>query len=135
MSGEVIVLFIMGGVVISIVVFLLIRLLPKRVKKSSFVRKWRELQTLCGDKITWPDALEQADILLEEALKKRKYAGATIGERLVAAQKAFSSNDAVWSAHKYVVKVKENREMNLKESDIKDALVAFRQALRDLGVL
>lgn len=110
--------------------------IPKKLKADYFVSQWKELQAFCKDKTTWPKALSDADKLLDRALKKRKFKGRTMGERLVAAQRTFSDNDAVWFAHNLVKKVHANDpKFRLKESDVKDALVGFRQALRDIGAL
>lgn len=109
---------------------------PKRLKPDYFVSQWRELQGHCKDKTTWPSALADADKLLDRALKKRKFKGRSMGERMVAAQRTFSDNDGVWFAHNLAKKVKANDpKLRLKESDVKDALVGFRQALRDIGAL
>jgi hypothetical protein len=124
---------------VSFVLFLLtalyIKKMPKIVKRGYFTARWRELQMLCGDKQTWPDALIRADELFDEVLRKRKFSGNTIGERMVSAQKAFTNNDTIWAAHKFVNKISDNRELKIKESDVKDSLVAYRQAMRDLGAL
>lgn len=109
--------------------------LPKKLKNQHFVTKWKELQTCCKDKNTWPEAITQADNLLGEALKKRKFKGKSMGERMVSAQRTFSDNDMAWFAHNLYKKLKSNPEFKLKESDVKDALIGFRQALRDLGAL
>lgn len=58
-----------------------------------------------------------------------------MGERMVSAQKSFSANDAVWKAHKLANKLRQDTQTKLKENDVKDSLIAFRQALRDLGAL
>ncbi len=124
------------GVVLLIfgaVVFLIRR--PKKLKVNRFVASWRELQSLCKDKATWPEAVIQADKLLEVALKKRKLKGKTMGERLVSAQRLFTDNDDTWFAHNLAKKLKTNASAPLKESDVRDALMGFRQALRDLGAL
>lgn len=126
-----------GGVIclVSIAVVIL-RRIPKRPKRTKFTRKWRELQGLCSDKQTWTEAIVAADRLLDEALKKRRKRGHSMGERLVAAQRDFTDNDSVWKAHKLAGQLRQSAEEPiLKEEDVKDALVAFRQALRDLGAL
>jgi hypothetical protein len=122
------VIILAGGVVLLKV--------PKKLKPDYFVTKWKELQALCKDKVTWPSALEQADQLLDKALKKRKLKGSSMGERLVSAQRVFSDNDGVWYAHNLCKKVLANDpKLKLKESDVRNALIGFRQALRDLGAL
>ncbi len=125
-----------GGILILIVVGIIaVRFAPKPTKKSKFQSAWKELQAYCAHKETWPTALIKADDLLELALKRRRYKGKNMGERLVAAQKVFSDNDAIWYAHKLTTKVKEHPKSRLKEKDVKDALLSLRQGLRDLDVL
>lgn len=110
--------------------------IPKKLKPQLFVTKWKELQGYCRDKATWPKAITEADQLLDKALKKRKLKGRSMGERMVSAQRIFSDNDSVWYAHNLCKKIlAQDPKLKLKESDVKDALVGFRQALRDLGAL
>lgn len=108
---------------------------PKRLKSEYFVARWKELQQHCKDKQTWPQALQEADKLLDRALKKRKFKGKTMGERMVSAQRTFTDNDAAWFAHNVYKKVMADPNFKLRESDVKNALIGFRQALRDLGAL
>lgn len=110
------------------------RTTPK-LNHEYFLMRWKELQGLCSDKKTWPLAIIDADKLLDEALKRRRYKGRTMGERLVTAQRDLSNNDAVWFAHKLRNKIVHEQHIGLKESDVKSALIGFRQALKDLGAL
>jgi hypothetical protein len=135
MSIELIVLVGISAVTIALVLGLLYRHMPKRLRHETFVKKWRDLQAVCRDKVKWPDALINADNLLDSALKRRKFKGKTMGERLVSAQRIFQNNDEVWFAHNLAKKIVARPEFNLKESDVKAALIAFRQALRDLNAL
>jgi hypothetical protein len=108
---------------------------PKALKTAYFQKRWQELQGLCSSKNTWPLAIINADKLLDEALKKRKYKGKTMGERLVAAQRAITDNDSVWFGHKLRNRLVHEENVKLKEKDVKLALVGFRQGLKDLGAL
>ena len=97
--------------------------------------RWKELQKFCADKQTWPLAIIDADKLVDEALKQSRIKGKTMGERLVSAQRDLSNNDGIWFAHKLRNKLVHEQYTNLKERDVKEALVGFRQALKDLGAL
>lgn len=109
---------------------------PRKLRKNDFSSKWKKIQTYCKDKATWPKALEEADKLLKSALKKRKFKGKSMGEKMVSAQRLFTDNDSLWYAHNLYKKVAVvDSKKRLKESEVKDALVGFRQALRDLGAL
>jgi hypothetical protein len=135
MSLELIAGSIVGGIVLVVggIIFAIKR--PKRLKADRFIASWRELQGYCRDKATWPLAITEADKLLDAALKKRKLKGKTMGERLVSAQRMLTDNDDTWFAHNLAKKIAAQADANLKESDVKDALLGFRQALRDIGAL
>lgn len=128
------------GLVITVVaivngLLLLRRFRPRRLKQQKYVLAWKDLQRYCRDRHTWPDAVKEADALLEKALKRRKFRGKSMGERMVAAQRIFSNNDDLWFAHNLHKKLRDNPGISPKESDVKDALAGFRQALRDIGAL
>ena len=117
----------------------LIKLFPRRVgrklKVERFEARWLELQKLCKDVLTWPDAVHEADKLLDIALKKKHFRGKTMGERLVKAQRLFTDNDSVWFGHKLRTRLDHEPDLKLKEADVKNALMGIRQALKDLGAL
>ena len=119
---------------VSIAVFIR-RKTPRKLKTIQFSQSWKELQSFCKDKATWPQALIEADKLLDEALKKRKFKGKSMGERMVSAQRKLSDNDGIWSAHNLCKRIVTSPATRLKEVNVKSALVAYRQALKDIGAL
>jgi hypothetical protein len=102
---------------------------------EAFTEQWQMLQKMCANRKTWPQAIIEADDLLDAALRKRRYKGKTTGERLVAAQHDLSGNDTVWFSHKYRKQMDDIDVRTLKKKDVAAALTGFRQALRDLGAL
>ncbi len=108
---------------------------PPKLKHDYFKMQWQELQKLLRNKDRWDVALIQADNLLDIALKKRRFRGGSMGERMVKAQRLFTDNDGTWLAHKLRKEVESNPEFKLAEKDLKEALIAIRQALKDLGAL
>jgi hypothetical protein len=135
MSIEMILLLIAVIVLLAVAGFFLHRKLPKKLKTENYAERWKELQGYCKDKQQWPAALIEADKLLDNALRRRRFKGKSMGERMVSAQRVFTNNDALWFAHNLCKKVLTDPDARLKEQDVKDALVGFRQALRDLGAL
>jgi hypothetical protein len=132
------ILAVTAAVVILLVVGLasfLARRKPKHLKTEYFEKRWGALQKLCADKSTWPLAIIDADKLLDDALKRSKYKGKTMGERLVSAQRDISDNDSVWFAHKLRNRLVHEQTAPMKDSIVKDALKGIRAALRDLGAL
>lgn len=124
-----------GALVAVIISALVYRRIPKKLKVEQFVGDWKELQGFCRDKQTWPNALQEADKLLDKALKRRKFKGKSMGERMVSAQKMITDNDRLWFAHNLAKKVIADPKLRLKEDDVKTALMGFRQALKDIGAL
>jgi len=133
---------IIAGVILAII-FLIIGtiLIVKKTKKKNynspvnFQVRWQEVTKLCANKKTWPQAVIDADNLLDEALASAKFKGKTVGEKLVAAQRELTNNEAVWFAHKYRVKIETIDGRKITKKDVMQALTGFRQALRDLGAL
>jgi hypothetical protein len=105
------------------------------LKQEYFREKWKELQKLLRNKNRWDVALIEADNLLDIALKKKHIRGHNMGERLVKAQRLFTDNDGVWFGHKLRNKIQSDPEFKLKESELKQALMGIRQALKDVGAL
>lgn len=109
----------------------------RKLNVVDFTDRWQELQKNCVSRKTWPQAIIEADNLLDEALKRRGYKGKTTGERMVAAQRDLTSNDTMWLGHKLCNRLNggDVDVRTLKKKDMVVALAGFRQALRDLGAL
>jgi len=121
--------------VLIIIVGIFLRKKPSKLNKGYYSKRWQETQALCANQNTWPLAVINADKLLDEALKKRKYKGKTMGERLVSAQHEIRNNDHVWFGHKLRNKLVHEDFTKLKKKDVLEAMVGFREALKDLGAL
>jgi hypothetical protein len=113
----------------------MMRFLRRKPNPKRYTKRWKELQKHCATRKTWPKAIVEADKLVDDALKARRYKGKTTGERLVAAQHALSDNEAVWFSHKLRNSIDGVDVRKLKKQDIFEALAGFRQALKDLGAL
>lgn len=111
------------------------RRMPMKLDPRHFVLKWRELQRHCADRKTWPNAVTCADALLDDALKKRRYKGKTLGARLMAAQHELTDNDGIWAAHNVAKKVLEAPKHKLTKTEVRESLEHYQQALIDLGAL
>jgi len=135
MSPELIVAIIGAIIVVITFIVVVVRKLPKRVRSSYYVKKWREIQKMCSNKDDWAHAIIHADMLVDEVMIKKKVSGKSMGERMVSTQNSFSANDAIWNAHKLANNLRQNAEQRITEPKIKEALMSFRQAMRDLGAL
>jgi hypothetical protein len=121
--------------ILAVVVAVFYRRRPQPLKTEYYQTKWKELQDLLHDKTKWAEAILDADRLLETALKKKHIKGRSMGERLVKAQRLFTDNDSVWFGHKLRNKIDSDPTTKLKETEVKQALLGIRQALKDVGAL
>lgn len=135
MSPEKIAAVVAGLIALVVLIFFVVKFLPKRIKKKKFSKKWQDLQVKCKDKTQWNQALVEADELLDEALKKRRIKGKTMGERMVSAQKMFSDNDSAWYGHKLRKKCEADPGLQPTRDQMKKALLGLGRALKDLGAL
>ncbi len=105
----------------------------KPLDREYFYNRWFELLS----RVKTPEgmilAVIDADKLLDEALKKKKFKGRTMGERLVAAQRSLSDNDSVWYAHKLRNRLVHEPNVRLKKNEAQNALAGFKKGLQDLG--
>ncbi len=135
MSMEAIIAIIGAGLAVLALITLVARRSKKGLNTEYFQAKWKELQAGLNNPDKWPMAVIQADSLLDEALKKRRFKGKTMGERLVAAQRTLTDNDATWFAHKLRNRLVHETSTDLTKKEVQKALMGLRQALRDLGAL
>jgi hypothetical protein len=135
MNLNVLIAVVAAAFIILFVSAFLLRRRPKKINLDDFRGKWQEAQSLCAKQDTWPLAIINADKLLDDALKKRKYKGKTMGERMVSAQHDISDNDSMWFGHKLRNKLVHEDMKKLKKKDVMTALIGFREALKDLGAL
>lgn len=135
MSAEVLIAVIGAALAILGIVTYIVKRPKKELDVASFRAKWRELQKKCAKQETWALAVIEADSLLDEVLKKKRFKGKTMGERLVAAQRSLSNNDGVWFGHKLRNQLVHQTDVALREKDVKHALIGLGQALKDLGAI
>ena len=105
------------------------------LNQEEFMRRWKDIQTLIGTPEGSKMAIIEADNLVDEALKQLRISGKTMGERLVSARKMFTDNDAIWMAHKLRNKIVHESNTRVQPHQLKDAIIGFRKALKDLGAL
>lgn len=84
----------------------------------------------------WKLAIIEADVILDQTLKKQGYAGTSLGERLrsISTTQLPSLNDA-WQAHKvrnFIAHAGDDYVLTQREAQ--DTIVRFERVLRELGV-
>lgn len=123
------------GLVVLFVLSRLVARRPRRLNRQYYQKKWLEILARVKTYDGMILAVIDADMLLDEVLRKLSFRGKTMGERLVSAQHQLSDNDAVWYAHKLRNRLVHEPTVRLRKTEAKDALAGFRQGLKDLGAL
>ncbi len=80
-------------------------------------------------------AVIEGDKLLDKALNEMGLPGKTMGERLKRVTDKFEKPNAVWSAHRLRNQIAHEHGFELDYARAHRALVAFKQALKDLGAI
>lgn len=85
----------------------------------------------------WRLAIMEADIMLEEVLRKNGLPGDTIGEMLKSAQPGdFVSLDAAWEAHKIRNRIAhDGASFDLNDRETQRVISLFEQAFREFKVI
>src|SRR5690348_9065672 len=122
MSTEFYIAIVGAGLALLGIITFVARRPRKDLDRKYFQTKWTELQKGLSKPETWPMAIIQADSLLDEALKKRKFKGKTMGERMVSAQKTLSDNDSAWFGHKLRNKLVHEVDVPLKKQEVQKSL-------------
>ncbi len=136
MSSEAaIILAVLVGLLVALVASFAYKRIPKRLNQDYFQKRWTDLLRHVKSQEGMILAIIDADKLLDEALKRRRFKGKTMGERLVSAQRSLTDNDATWHAHKLRNRLVHEQDVKVKSADAKQALAGLRQALKDLGAL
>ncbi len=76
-----------------------------------------------------------ADKLLDRALKEAGYKGTTMGDRMKSAKDIWSNANHVWTAHKLRNQIAHETNVKVSYDTTRRALVAFKQALKDVGAI
>jgi hypothetical protein len=110
---------------------------PRPIDVEKYRSRWLavEQQVKKDEETSYTVALLNADKLLDQALLDRGYKGKSTADRMKAANFKWSNANSVWTAHKTRNKVAHEQDFHLTYDDTRRALVAFRQALKDLGAL
>ncbi|MDB5184604.1 MAG: hypothetical protein JWN38_412 [Candidatus Saccharibacteria bacterium] len=135
MNSELIAILIAAAVIVLLIAIVVFKRRPRKVNVDSCTKRWQAVQKRCADKGTWPQAIAEADKLLDDVLKRRHYKGKTTGERLVTAQHDLTNNEGVWFGHKLRNRIEAESLKKVSKQDTLEALGGFRQALKDLGAL
>lgn len=110
---------------------------PSKLDVEKYRSRWMTIEhSLKRDEVsTYQMSVLNADSLLDKALKEKGVQGATMGERMKQLQKTWSNANNVWSAHKLRNQIAHESEVKITYDSARRTLMAFKQALKDVGAI
>lgn len=141
MDDAITIIFMFAGIFIFAGILFAAIALTKRTGRGVDVERYRsrwltiEQQLKREDEHSYIVSVLEADKLLDHALKDKGVSGQTMGERMKKLQTTWSNANAVWAAHKLRNQIAHEANVKLDYENARRALHAFKQALKDVGVI
>ena len=134
-------IFILVAVLIAAVVGVVYLLITSKhgsqLNVQRYQTKWLEIENSVtrDNAASWQLAIMNADKLLDQALRERRFRGQTMGERMKSAGDTWKNANHVWSAHKIRNQLAHEVNANVTYDITLRSLSAFKQGLKDLGAI
>lgn len=134
-------IFFLAAVLIAAVVGVVYLLVMSKqgpaLNVQRYQTKWLEIENSVrrDNNASWQLAIMNADKLLDQALRERRFKGQTMGERMKSAQKVWKNANHVWGAHKVRNQLAHEVNAHISYDTTLRSLSAFKQALKDLGAI
>lgn len=109
----------------------------KALNQDKYRSQWLEIENKLqrNDENSYTVCIFDADKLLDKALRERGLAGKTMGERMKKFQGSWTNGNGVWAAHKVRNKLAHEDGVRLDYTRTKQVLIAYKQALKDVGAI
>lgn len=125
------------GLVTLTVVILSKRASSRVLNTEKYQSRWLAIESRLEqkDKSMNQVVILDADKLVDMALRERGFKGTTMGERMKAAQTVWSNANHIWGAHKVRNRIAHESDIVVSYDIAKRSLIAYKQALKDLGAI
>lgn len=104
--------------------------------KTEFRNHWANIEAMITAS-QWREAIMNADMLLDKALRLKNLPGVTLGERLKNADQVIPKDtlDTAWRAHKVRNRLAHELHYEPTEVEAKQVMADFKRVLREMGLL
>lgn len=128
-------ILIFGGLLFAVIA--LAKKGPRGLDVEKYRSRWLtiEQQLKRDEPSSYQLCVLNADKLLDQALQEKGVQGTTMGERMKSLQKTWSNANNVWTAHKLRNQIAHETNVQINYDLARRALIAFKQALRDVGAI
>ena len=109
----------------------------RALNQDKFRSQWLEIENKFkrDDENTYTICIFEADKLLDKALRERGLSGKTMGERMKQLQGKWTNGNGVWAAHKVRNQLAHETDASVDYTRARQALIAYKQALKDVGAI
>ena len=140
MSSGVLFVFLFTILVIGLIVFGIVALTKKSGRSlnvEKYQTRWLAIESSLKPEqdASYSLAILNADKLVDSALREKGFAGNTMGERMKVANNLWKNPDHIWGAHKIRNRIAHEPDVHITHDIAARSLVAYRQALKDLGAI
>ncbi|MDB5162873.1 MAG: hypothetical protein JWO54_12 [Candidatus Saccharibacteria bacterium] len=110
---------------------------PRELDMEKYRSRWLSIETALSRNNEGSHILcvLNADKLLDQALRDRGIAGKTMAERMKNCQGKWTNGNGLWAAHKVRNRLAHETDASIDYDRSKQALIAYKQGLKDLGAI
>jgi Protein containing tetrapyrrole methyltransferase domain and MazG-like (predicted pyrophosphatase) domain len=128
-------ILIFGGLLF--VVISLAKNSPRALDQDKYRSRWMSIESRLkrDDDNTHMICILEADKLLDQALRERGLSGKTMAERMKQYQGKWTNGNGVWAAHKLRNRLAHETDARIDYDRARQALIAYKQALKDTGAI
>lgn len=136
-AGIFILVAILLAAIVGVVYLMVTTKHGSQLNVQRYQTKWLEIENSVtrDNAASWQLAIMNADKLLDQALRERRFRGQTMGERMKSAQKVWKNANHIWGAHKIRNQLAHEVNASVSYEITLRSLSAFKQGLKDLGAI
>lgn len=140
MGNSSVIFLLIGVLILAVVLILYISVVRKdspQLNREKFQSRWLAIEnSISRDNVAACHlAIINADKLLDQALKDRRFKGEKMADRMKSANSKWTNANHVWTAHKVRNKLAHEPDATASYDLTLQALSAFKQGLKDLGAI
>lgn len=110
---------------------------PRNLDQDKFRSRWMEIESQLkrNESHSYTVCILNADKLLDQALRDRGLPGKTMAERMKQHQGKWTNGNGVWAAHKLRNRLAHETDARVDYERARQALIAYKQGLKDVGAI
>lgn len=110
---------------------------PRTLDVEKYRSRWMAIETKLSrnNEDSYVLCVIEADKLLDQALREKGLSGKTMAERMKQCQGKWTNGNGVWAAHKLRNRLAHDTDVKIDYERSRQALVAFKQGLKDVGAI